>query len=370
MKKGLKIVLIAIGVASLVIGITVAVLIKNANRIIKYELESFLGKDFSVERIDLHWGRVEALHVSFKNPAGKEVFKTDSLTLEANFMGLLKKKYIISNLSLKNPYILMVKDTKGNLVDPFPKKGSKEAGEEQPIPPIVIKKIKINEGSLDYLDKKVSGKPVLIRLRNIEFELKDITFPLNDTFSNYKTSATIPGNLSTGILKGKGKIKLKTKDTDSRVEIRKLDITQFKPYFQKKGDVNVTKGTLDLDMDARVRSQKIHAPGTVVLRDLVFERKPGITNKFLNIPLSAVIKFLKNNNNEIAVSFVLEGDLDNPKFSLGNKFTEKLSIAIAEKLGLSIKKIGESIVIFGAEGVKEIEKGVKDIGEDLLKILD
>jgi len=48
---------------------------------------------------------------------------------------------------------------------------------------------------------------------------------------------------------------------------------------------------------------------------------------------------------------------------------EKFSIAIAEKLGLSIKRIGESIVTFGAEGVKEVGKGAQGIGESIKKIL-
>lgn len=148
--------MIAIGVAVLALIITIALLIKNANRIIKYELESALGKGFSVRRIDLHWGKVEALNISFKNPSGKEVFKTDSLILEADFIGILKKKYIISNLALKNPYLLLEKDPKGEFVNPFLRKGPKKA-EEKPIPPVFIKKIEVTKGSIDYLDRKVTS---------------------------------------------------------------------------------------------------------------------------------------------------------------------------------------------------------------------
>jgi hypothetical protein len=369
MKKGPRIALIAIGVAVLVLGIAIALLIKNANRIIKSELESLLGKGFSVQRIDLHWGKVEALDISFRNPAGKEVFKTDSLILEADFIGLLKKKYIISNLSLKNPYILLEKDPKGEFVNPFLRKGPKKEG-EKPIPPVFIKKIEVSKGSIDYFDKKVSSIPVLTRLRDIELEFKDITFPLGDNFSTYTFSASVPGNQSTGILNSKGKIKLKNKDTDSKVELRRLDITGFKPYFQKKGDVNVKKGTFDMDMDVKVKSRKINAPGKATLRGLEFEKGSGIGGTFLNIPRSAVINFLKNNNDEIVVNFILEGDLDNPKFNLRESFMNKVSIAIAEKLGLSVKRIGESIVIFGAEGAKEVGKGVKGIGESIKKLLE
>jgi hypothetical protein len=369
MKKGFKIAFIAIGVAVLALIITVALLIKNANRIIKYELESALGKGFSVRKIDLHWGKVEALDISFRNPAGKEVFKTDSLILEADFIGLLKKKYIISDVYLKNPYILLEKDPKGEFVNPFLRKVPKKA-EEKPIPPVFMKKIEVTKGSIDYLDRKVSNTPVVTRLRGIELEFTDITFPLEDNYSPYTLSASIPGNQSTGILNSKGKIKLMNKDTDCKIEIRGLDITAFKPYFQKKGDVNVTKGTLDINMDVKVKSKNINAPGKAMLRDLEFEKGSGIGGTFLNIPRSAVINFLKNNNNEIVVNFILEGDLDNPKFNLRESFMDKISIAIAEKLGLSIKKVGESVVGLGAEGAKEIGKSIKGIGVNIKKIFE
>ena len=86
------------------------------------------------------------------------------------------------------------------------------------------------------------------------------------------------------------------------------------------------------------------------------------------MPLSAVVSFLKNNNNEIVVNFVIEGDLDNPKFNLRESLMNKISIGMAEKLGLSIQRIGESIVETGAEGAKEVGKSVQGIGEGIKRI--
>jgi Domain of Unknown Function (DUF748) len=369
MKKGFRTALIAGGVTILVLIVSIALLIKNANRIIKHELESFLGEDFSARRIDLYWGKVEALNISFKNPAGKEVFKTDRLILEADFIGLLKKEYILSNLSFENPYLFLEKDTKGEIVTPFPKKGSKKE-EEKPMPPIFFKKIQVTNASLDYLDRSASSRPVLIKLRNVEFEFKDLTFPLGDNFSTYNLSASIPGRHHAGSLRSNGKIKLANKDMDGKVKIKKLDIADFKPYYQKRGDVNVTRGIVDMNMDVKIRSNKINSPGKAVLKDLEFERGSGIGNTFLNMPLSAVVCFLKNNNDEIVVNFVVQGDLNNPKFNLRESFMNRISIAIAEKLGLSIQRIGESIVETGAEGAKQVGKGAKSIGETIKKFLE
>ncbi|MGB9716189.1 MAG: DUF748 domain-containing protein [Thermodesulfovibrionales bacterium] len=369
MKKSIKITLIFVLVLMLILVISIALLIKNANRIIKHELESVLGKGFSVKRIDLHWGSVEAIDIRLKDPGGKEVFKTESLIMKPDFIGLIKKNYVISNIFLIKPYILLEKNIKGDIVNPFSRKEQTKK-EEKPIPPVLIKKVNVTEGSLDYLDRKVSKRPVLLRLNDINLEFNDISFPLGENFSSFILSASIPGKQSTGILNSKGKIKLRNMDTDCRIDLRRLDITEFKPYFQKKGDVNVKKGFLDINMDLKIKSKKINAPGKLTLRSLEFEKGSGIGGTFLNIPRSAVINFLKNNNDEITINFILEGDFDNPKFNIRESFMEKVSIAIAEKLGLSIKKIGESIVTFGSEGVKEVGKGMKGIGESIKKIFE
>ena len=115
--KGRKFLIIAL-VIIVVLSVSVALLVKYANQIIKVELERRLGKAFTIEKIDLAWGHVEAVGVRLKNPAGKEVIKVDSLSVSADFMGLLKKEYVVSSVTLKNPYIFVEVDTKGDIVNP------------------------------------------------------------------------------------------------------------------------------------------------------------------------------------------------------------------------------------------------------------
>jgi len=367
-KKSLfKKVLIVLVVVIVVIGVAGIILIYNANKIIKAQLESALGKGFSVQEISLSWGQVDAFTIRLKNKAGKEVFKTDRLTLQADFLGLLKKNIVISNLTLTNPYVFMEMDSRGNLVSPSLPEEKKVEKKEKPIPPFLIKKIQIIKGSLDYLDRKPQQGPVLTKIRDINVEFHNINFPLGNNYSPFTLDAIIPGTQGSGSVKSKGKVKLKNKDTESKIEIRNLDILPFKPYFQKKGDVNITKGFLNLDMDLKIFNQKLNAPGKAVLRDLDFKTGPGMGSKFLGVPLSLVVAFLKNSNNEIEVNFILEGDMDNPKFSLRDSIVDKFSLATAGKLGLSIKDVGKSVITTGAEGVKKGAAGIKEGLTDIFK---
>jgi hypothetical protein len=374
-EKKLKVFLIVVIAFVVILGGSVALLVKYANKIIKGEMESRLGKAFSIERIDLKWGRVEAVGIKLKNAAGKEVIKVGDLSVKADFMGLLRKQYIISSVAIKDAYMFVEIDNKGNIVNPvlppelMPSKPAKGEKPKQPVPPITIKKIEIINSSIDYLDRKTPVTPVLTKLRNVDFVIKDVSVPFIDTFSNYVLSANIPGNMSTGTIKSNGKIKFKTKDMNLKTDLRKLDITSLKPYFQKESPVNITKGFLDLDMNVKVVSQKIHAPGMATLKDLEFASGSGIGSKFMGVPLSLVVASLKKSNNEIPVNFVIEGDLNNPKFDLKENLMGKISVAMAEKLGLPIKGITEAVAgAAGEKGAEKVGSGIKGIGENLKNI--
>ncbi len=370
-KKGLKIVLIAIVGIVIILVATVAVLITQANKLIKAELESMLGKNFSIQRLELSWGKVEGAGISFKSLAGKEILKIGSATIEADFLGFLRNEYVISSVLLKDLYMLIEVDKQGNVVMPAlpAEKEKKEKKETKGSPPVFIKNVGVRNGSIDYLDRKTGKSPILTKIRNIQLDAKDIAVPLGTNFTPYTLKAEVPGNMSTGTLMSKGKVKLKTQDADSRVETRKLDITAMKPYFQKEGSVNVTKGFLDLDMDVKIASRMIHAPGNVVLKELEFESGSGMGSRFLGVPLSLVIAFMKNSNNEIPLKFVVEGSLDNPKFSLTESLSAKFSSGLAEKLGLPLKGIGGSAVTLGSEGTKKVGDGIKGLTDGIKKRL-
>lgn len=374
-KKGLKIILIAIAGVVIILGVTVMILISHANKLIKAELETMLGKNFSIQKLELNWGKVEGAGISFKGPAGKEILKIGNVTITADFLGFLRNEYVISSVLLKDLYMLIETDQKGNVIMPaLPAEKEKKDKEKtkkdaKKSPPVFIKNIGVRNGSIDYLDRKTAKTPILTKVRNIELDAKDIAIPLGVNLTPYTLKANVPGNMGTGTLMSKGKVKLKTQDMDSRVETRKLDITIMKPYFQKEGSVNVTKGFLDLDMDVKIASRMISAPGNVVLKDLEFESGSGMGSRFLGVPLSMVVAFMKNSNNEIPVKFLVEGSLDNPKFSLAESFSARFSSGLAEKLGLSVKDIGGSAVNLGSDATQKVGEGIRGLADGIRKRL-
>ncbi len=333
-------------------------LLHNANKIIQHQLQQFLGRGFSVEDISLRWGEVRVTDVRMVRSDSKEVLSIKNLGVRASVIGLLKREYIISDIRLNELYLFLEVDKKGKIVPLFPArtKAPVKASEQKKPPdkdvaPLLIQKFRIEEGSLDYLDRKASSAPVLIKMRAINAELKNFSVPPDSRASAYAVDASIPGKDRKGRLTSRGSIDLKTKDAKSKLSIRDLDITQLRPYYEKKGDVEVTQGLLSLNADITVLKRRIHSEGTITIKDLKFRKSGG---KFLGMPLLAVTKLLKDNDDQIVLDFTIQGDLDNPKFSITKSLVQKLSLALAKSLGMPIESIGKSVFDLGGSALKKL----------------
>jgi hypothetical protein len=356
-KRLIKIVFVITGIIFLITGSALLILVKYSNKAVKHILESRFGNIVSIEKLDLQWNRVDIVNICLKGPKGNDTIKIESISLNADFMSFLKKEYIISRLSVKNPYVIIERDNKGRIIGPALPSQPVDDKMEKPSPTFILKKIILTGGSLDYLDRKApGGKPVLIKLRDVEIEATDVVLPPDGRLMTYRLKAAIPAAGSTGTVKSNGKINLKTKkDLECRLDGQNIDIVEFKPYFQKKNSIEITKGLLDVNLNAKAVSNKMNAPGKAVLRNLEFRSGSSMSNTVFDIPLSAAVSFLKNNRDEITVNFVLEGSLDNPEFSLKDDFINKIISGITGQIGSSVKGAGDLLI----DGFKKIERSIK-----------
>lgn len=350
------------GIVFLAFVIAGLAMLRYANVIARAGVEKALGKDFTVGSIDLKWGSVRAHNVVMKGKAGREVIRVGAVLVRADFMNLFRKKYNISSLHLEDPYIYVEVDKKGRIVNPGLTLDEKQqVKKEAEKTPVSFEKITVTNGSVDYLDRKTPRVPVLMKVRNINMQMHHLTYPFTDESTRYAISAHVPAGKSTASIRSEGKIKFASQDVDSTSRVRDLDITHFKPYYDRQAkSVHVKKGLMDLDVRTKIVSRKIHAPGHAVLKGLELETSSGFGDRFMGVPASVVLGFMKKSGDRLPVNFVVSGDLDNPRFNVTENFMTTLSFGIAEKLGVSVKDIGESIFGIGAEGTKKVGEGIKE----------
>lgn len=279
-------------------------------------------------------------------------------------------RYVIPAITIARPSARIETGRNGELLNPLAKlapngngrntkKDNGAAGRSS----LLIKKITMSDGELLYLDSKASQPPHRIRLTGIAWQIDHLALPFDNTWTTYSFSARIPGAANAAALTWEGKTLCRTLDTDARIALRGLDIRDFKPYYHKKGDAEVTRGTLAMTIDLGVRNKIIDAPGRAVIRDLEFAPARGLGGKFLGAPRSLVIKLLQSGNNEISLDFVVEGDLGDPQFNLSESLVKRMTVGLAKGLGLTVVDAGRSVVELGAKGVGQVGKGIIGIGK-------
>lgn len=293
------------------------------------------------------------------------VSRVQGMSFTAASEGVAAKGLTLSDLVLIKPYLRLESDRKGKISSPLPGAALKAQVEkkEGAAVLVVVKNLKIEGGELLYLDGKIARPPYPVRITDIDLTADQMSFPADNRSTAYRLSAHLPGNQGTGVLTSSGNTVLKTLDTSAKVSLRNLDLTRFKPYVLKEGDVDISRGFLDLDVDLGIRKRMLYAPSRSVLRDLEFVGGKGLTDQFLGVPRNLVVNALKTNNNQIDFDFVLEGSLDNPQFSLRESMVTRLTVGLAKNLGLSVIETGGTVIIQGGR----LMKGVGDVMKQIFK---
>lgn len=296
--------------------------------------------------------------------------KLQSLTFSAASDALTEKPLVISNVVVARPYLRVETDSRGNLKAPFGPGKKKPEKEEKEGVPVEIKKIQVSGGEFLYLDGKVSSRPFPVRFTDVNLFADYVAVPVANKWTTFQFSANIPGNSSTGALAAIGKTDLKTKDTGSRITLRNLDLTVVKPYIARRSETDFSRGFLDLDTDLVISKQIMRAPVHVVIRGLQFPSGAGLTARFLGVPRSLITKTMAAGNNQLALDFVLEGNINNPQFNWQETLVRNLSSEFARNFGAAAVKSGDTAIKEGREAVKGAQeqfKGLKEQFKDVFK---
>ena len=161
-----------------------------------------------------------------------------------------------------------------------------------------------------------------------------------------------------GQLKIDGQAEIATKESQITAQLRGVDLVDFQPYLIKTADTRVKKGGLNLDVKSTVRKGRLHAPGTLTLAGLEL----GSTgSSFMGLPRNAVVGLLKDKGGNISVQFVLDGDLNDPKFSLNESFAGRIGTGLADTLGVSVEGLAKGIGNVGSSAAKGVGDTVRKL---------
>ena len=286
--------------------------------------------------------------IEYEDPHSKQRFlKIDEVRIYPSLFSLVTKSLRISEITLLQPSFFFYRSREGNVAGPLvmarkqreeKEVSEKEDGKKKEAIQVRINRIRIEKGSIDFEDRKVGEPPAQIKLRDLNFEMKDVQYPLASLHSAIELEGKLNGQTQEGSIHLKGWIDVKTMDLETSLKMKEIQVKTFEPYYRKRVTGEIESGMMNMDSKIAVKEKRIDAPGEVSLIDLRVKKGGGMV---LWIPAETLASLLERKGDQIKAKFHVKGDMENPRFNLQETFLTQMAFSFAQALGFPVKVIGE-----------------------------
>jgi len=337
--------------------------------IIKGKVVEALGPESEIKDIQLGWWAVEVHGLRIKGRQGwpaADTLRVERVVIVPSLRSLFSDTIRVGSITVVRPYLSALRTREGklrvlpSLLEAPAPKGKAPAG--PPARRVAVSRVTMEDGVVELFDATVAQPPAKIRLEKIQATVHNVTVPSLKGKSQFDLTAVVKGVQRDGRATLKGWAEMATKDSSVKTELRSVDLVAFQPYLVKAAETRVQKGALDLDLQSEVSKNHLRAPGKVVISDLEFASAKGALDTFMGVPRAAVVNFLKNKDNKIAVNFLIEGDINNPQFTIREALAPRMASGMAETLGVSIRGVAEGVGTLGQKGVQATGEAAKSLG--------
>lgn len=232
---------------------------------------------------------------------------------------------------------------------------------------VKIGRITLKDGTIEFFDDTTPRPRREIRIEEIEAVIHDIETPSLSGRSRFEADGVVKGIHGDGRASLTGWAEIPAGNSSVKVILRSVDLVMLQPYMTSTGDAQIQKGTLDLDLQSDIRGNRLKAPGKVTISSLKLAPGKGLWGTFMGMPRSAVLSMLKSKGDRITLSFVLEGDISNPRFSLNETLSKRLALSMAETLMVEIGGVAKGAGALGEKGVEAATGVVEGVGSTVQK---
>jgi len=338
--------------------------------ILKGKVVEALGPGSEIQDIQVGWSGVVVRGLRIKGPQGwpaQDALRTERVTIVPSLLDLLSGEIRVRSVTIEKPYLsaLRAKDGKLRVVPTLLERPAAkgEGGTRVAAPPVHIATITLRDGVVEFFDATVAQPPLKLRLEQLQASVRNALVPALTGKSDFDLTGILKGVRQDGRIKVGGWAEGATKDSTVKTELRGADLVVLQPYLSRAAEVRVQKGLLDLDIQSDVRKNRLRAPGRIAIAGLEFAPSQGMMGTFMGVPRGAVMAFLKDKGNRIAMDFIIEGDINNPQFSLNEAFSTRMAVSMAETLGVNIQGVAEGVGVLGRKGAEAMGGTAKGIGD-------
>lgn len=344
---------------TLAIPLALAIAVFAAHRVAVQRLQGALvhalGARATIGTVELGWAglTVRDLRIAAAHgwPAGEEL-EARVLRVRPDLTSAFGSGWRIQRIEVEDARIVLLRGRDGRLrvlpalLDQRQPTATAASAASVPATQVLIDHVVLSRVQVDLYDASLGlARPHRVQLADLHARLDTLAAPDFDQPMQLDVEAAVKGPARDGRLTLAGTLTPATRDAQLRGELKGVDMVALQPYLLKVADGGVKRGTLDLQLQATVKAQKLKAPGRVTLTGLELGEGSGLQG----LSRQAAVAALKRRD-RIELGFTLEGRLDDPAFSINDSLAMRFAAGLAEALGVSLEGV--------VEGVGKVFKGL------------
>jgi hypothetical protein len=330
--------------------------------VLKERIEQALGPQASLESITLGLSAVEIRGLRIPGPKGwpaEDALRAQRIVLRPALLDLLSARMRVRSIEVHEAYLSLLRTRDGRLrLLPSLLEGG-EKNQATALPDVAIGVVQLSDSVVEFYDGSIRQTPHRLRLEALALRVEDIRLPHLDGRTQLALDGRVKGVQRDGTLTIRGWLELATRNSELATRLHGVDLLVLQPYLIKASEAGVKRGSLDVDLDSKVNNNRLDAPGRLKLNGVELTASRSTLGTFMGLPRNAVIAALKNRQGGIDIAFTLQGNLDDPSFSLNENVATRLAASIAEDLGISLESL--------ARGVESAGQGVSGTLRKLLR---
>ncbi|MCM8763578.1 MAG: DUF748 domain-containing protein, partial [Candidatus Omnitrophica bacterium] len=286
----------------------------------------------------------------------------DVIKIAPAIIPILKGKLFLYSLLIDNPQLKVVRLTKDkfNFFDLITSRINTSSGENISL---LVLKFLINKGEVNFIDKTLGETPFDFLLKDINFSLSKLAFPLTDVATEFILEAKLGREIVENFaeFRSSGWINFTRKDMEAKFGLDNLDYFNVKPYLGEAISGKISQGIINFYADANSSANDLSLKCKIVLDRIIAEET---ASKIFGVSLDKIVETFKDKEGKISFDFDIKTKFDQPEIDYA-KIGEGLWKQITNRLaGKAPQLILEKVTDKTKEGLEKVItdplKAIKD----------
>ena len=247
----------------------------------------------------------------------RDLLKWQTVDIKGIQYGLQQQKLSINKVALQEPYVRFIinEDLTTNISELMIEQPANPAEEKKADSPefaMHIGGIDIKDGSANFADYSLTPS-FATAMQKLNGTIGTI-----DNQTNNVTKIDIKGSIdryAPVTIKGSLIPFDPLKQLDIATSFMHVELTTLTPYSGKFAGYRIQKGRLNLDLHYKITNGKLNATNKLLLEQLQLGERVDSPDA-VDLPVRLAIALLKDRKGQISIDLPVQGDLNNPQFSV------------------------------------------------------